>query len=290
MSNKTIDAVKHCSKAKGGLRLLLVMIADGVSKDTDLYDAKIETLMADTNYDRRFVQRLVSRGIAAGELVTFPRGNRNSAFQIPMLEGEPGYDPQDCPEYARWQAGEAPDHYCNGRHTPLSINREEEYRVLLGEKRSLRRRATKKPGRSIDRTQDTISERSIDHPAEETPSQSGLLTTLQRSIDHPAAVDRPPQSGLLTAHYPSGTLVITHDVPEAPPSQLEKMERAGPDPEADPPRLRDTPPTFGEFASTYRKQPGKGILTRYSEIRAAYRDTFGMTPEQAAELRAEVNA
>lgn len=184
MSNKAIDAVKHCSKAKGGVRLLLVMIADGISKDSDLYDAKIETLMADTNYDRRFVQRLVSRAIAHGELVSYPRGNRNSAYQIPMLDGEPGYDPQPCPEYERWQGGETPSHYCNGTHTPLSVNREEEYRVLLGEKRSLRRAKATRPQRSIDRP----PQRSIDRPDESEASQSGLLTAPQRSIDRPTAV------------------------------------------------------------------------------------------------------
>lgn len=54
-----------------------------------------------------------------------------------------------------------------------------------------------------------------------------------------------------------------------------------------PPPLRDAPPAFGEFAASYRKRPGKGYATPYSEIRSAYWDAYGMTPEHAAELRSE---
>lgn len=269
MSNKTIDTIKHLSKTKGGLRLLLVMIADGVSKDSDVYDAKIETLMADTGYDRRFVQRLISKGIASGELISYPRGNRSSSFQIPMLEGEPGYDPQECPEFARWQNGEEPLHYCSGTHTPLSVNREEQYRVWLGENKALGRRKARRV------------QRSIDHPKEQEPEttpESGQLTTLEWSIDRPEADNRPPQSGQLTAQYPYSTHSITHNVPTRTrePSSTKKIEKADPEPEADPfPRSVPPLPSLGNgaltstaFAQLYRAR--HGIDTKQSIVWTAY--------------------
>jgi hypothetical protein len=115
MSNRAISAVLDYSQTRGDDRVLMIVIADGISKDTEVYRARISTLMRQCNRSESAVHRHITRCIKAGELVVLDSTHAPNTFAVPILPGEPGYDPQPC---------DATDHTCNGYHTPLSVSRE----------------------------------------------------------------------------------------------------------------------------------------------------------------------
>src|SRR5579859_5415756 len=116
MSNRAINAVLDHSKTKGPTRLLMFVIADGIGKDSNVYRARVATLMRDCNCSEASVHRLVRKALASGELVQIDNPGHASHFAIPLLEGEPGYAPVDC---------HSDTHTCSGHHTPLDITRED---------------------------------------------------------------------------------------------------------------------------------------------------------------------
>ena len=115
MSNRAINAVLDFSQTKGDDRVLMFVIADGISKDTGAYPARISTLMRQCNRSESTVHRHVNRCIRSGELIVLDGLQSANTFYIPILPGEAGFAPESC---------EGGAHSCNGYHTPLSIDRE----------------------------------------------------------------------------------------------------------------------------------------------------------------------
>lgn len=117
MSNLAITATLAYSRAKGNARLLQLVIADAINRDTDRATRKVANLAFDCNLGHRNIQLNLLKQIAAGELIGFQdahAGGRWYTFAIPIYPGEEGHDPVPCA---------AEDHYCNGRHTPLEVSR-----------------------------------------------------------------------------------------------------------------------------------------------------------------------
>ena len=116
MSNRAINAVLDHSKTKGSQRLLMFVIADGIGKDSGFYHAKVETLRRECNCSERYIQTLIGKLLKTPELIAFETQGHATKFAIPILEGEPGYAPEEC---------HSESHTCAGFHTPLDITRED---------------------------------------------------------------------------------------------------------------------------------------------------------------------
>lgn len=117
MSNMAIDGVLYHSQMRGSARLLMFAIANAANINTDRWALSIDVLATHCKCTPRYVQKLVPKCVAAGELVVIDRPGYASEFHVPILPGEPGYAPAPCGELA------AGTHFCNGEHTPLSITR-----------------------------------------------------------------------------------------------------------------------------------------------------------------------
>lgn len=198
MSNRAIDAVKDFSTRKGSERLLLVMIADGINKSTGVYEAKIDTLMADCNMSERWIQKLIVRLLESGELIVFERTGHSSAFAIPIFQGEQGYAPQPC---------DSETHLCLRMHTPLSVNREEVRRDEWSAQRRRQRSGRRVKGVN-DRTPPGENDAEGDKGVNYDAPPGELSFTPPRPIVHPPVNYDAPITHSLPTDLPA-------DVPDA---------------------------------------------------------------------------
>lgn len=132
MSNRAISAVIDYGQLKGPHLALMLVIADGMDKDTDQYHAKIATLARQCHCSERAVQRSILSCLRAGELIVQEGMIYPNTFYIPIYEGEPGYHPMPC---------ESTTHTCTKYHTPLTVSREEARADDVKQARAAARRA-----------------------------------------------------------------------------------------------------------------------------------------------------
>src|SRR6185437_4993279 len=110
MSVKVSSAVwEYSAQADTKLNLMLA-IADIANDDGEAHPGRLRLAKKVRKADRH-VKRLLNELTKTPELVIEPcAGPRGTnVYWIPLLPGEPGYDPQPCQQ----------EHRCNGNHHPL---------------------------------------------------------------------------------------------------------------------------------------------------------------------------
>lgn len=202
MSNRAINAVLDFSHTKGDDRVLMFVIADGISKDSGAYPAKVSTLIRQCNRSESAIHRHVNRCIRLGELVVLDGIRSPNTFYIPILQGEAGYAPEAC---------ESDEHSCNGYHTPLSVNREDIAASAIKAARQQRRSQRKSQRRGA----------SIDTPNENATGVSGM-TPGGASIDTPGCQEWHPRVSDVAPNTNIDSPFITPDIYLGAPTPTEK--------------------------------------------------------------------
>lgn len=261
MGNYTINGVKNCSRTKGSLRLLLFLIADAIPDNTGYYTLTTEALATYCNYEERFTRRLLNRLVPTGELIKVTRPGKKVVYMIPILEGEPGYDPQPC---------DGTSHECTGYHTPLDRTRDELYRAFYAAKKTLDKArydhtavTQKDPGTMIPgspvrsypppRYDDTGDPGTIDPPYP-------ISTQSDKPKDKPKGAKTSFQSRKEKPE--SRAESARHSEPSTEPAHIIEMGVRTPEP---PPVAPAPPaPSIHDFydwlkAAGYKKVPGQGL-------------------------------
>lgn len=126
MSWLPFRAVRELSGQRGSNLTMLYAIAERTSDETGYAPVGVPRLARDCRVQVREAQYIIGRLVEAGELVVIMTPGRASRYAIPLYPGEPGYNPMPCAEA----------HRCNGNHTPLSVNRQDQDAEALRRRRS----------------------------------------------------------------------------------------------------------------------------------------------------------
>lgn len=214
MSFDAFKAVRDSSSHKGAALLLMICIADRISQDTDKGHVVVGKLARDTRMTERYVQKLLGKLIASGELVIEPIPGRTSYYYIPLLPGEPGYNPQPCDDKS---------HDCNGMHTPLNVNRADSDRAERARRKKAQQEAQRvNPSSPPQKPHARVNPSSPPGEPEDTPPRTAV---------HPRVNPSSPNSYLSPSDSP-------HDVPLGAPSPT--ACEYDPDKDADVRRWRDS--------------------------------------------------
>lgn len=225
----------------------MFVIADGISKDTGAYPAKIATLMRQCNRSESTVHRHITRCIALGELVVLDGTHSPNTFYIPILPDEAGFAPQEC---------DGVEHSCNKLHTPLYVNREDLADSAIKAARSRRRNPHKGTN--------------IGTPHQNESNGAPVLTPPPVSTDTPGYQERHPGVSVVAPNTHIDTPFITPVIPQGVAPSLTKLEEVDHDAEADPPLLRGAPPVECERLTRQQWQ---------TQFCADYQAKYGFEPK-----------